>query len=187
MILLSVVHLEEEKLVMQNHLAIVILHNDPEALHKSVHLLVPLEVGGQGEIHLQHRTRDGLNVRAELDPRELMHELVNRLAHLGEANQLPNLLRGQVIVSLPRKILALYLDQNVLRNTLELSQRGLASPRATSRHFAHCQGFIREPRPPALENDLKDAPKDAPSRLRDVHHISHQCEAFELHAADVRL
>ena len=126
-------------------------------------------------------------MRAELEARKLVDKLVNRLAHLGEANQLTNLLRREVVVSLPRQILALNLDEDIVRNTLELTQRRLAAPRPPRRHLAQRQSLIRELRPTALENNLKDAPQDAPRRLRDVHHVSHEREAFELHAADVSL
>mmetsp|Transcript_11887 Transcript_11887/g.50962 ORF Transcript_11887/g.50962 Transcript_11887/m.50962 type:complete len:427 (-) Transcript_11887:2664-3944(-) len=172
---------------MQDVLAVVILDDDPEPLRVPVRLLVPLEVGGQRKVNLERRPRDGLHVRAQLDARELVHELVNRLAHLGETNQLANLLAGQVVVPLPRQVLAFHLGQDVRGDALELAQRRLRAPRAPRRHLAQRQRLIRERRPPPLEHNLEDTPQDAPGALSDVHHVRHQREPLELHPADVRL
>ena len=94
--------LEDEELVVQNRLAVVVLHEDPKGLHAAVQLVVPLEVRRDGEVHLKHGARDGLHRRRQLQPWELMHEAVDGLAHLGETNQLANLLAGEVVVALPR-------------------------------------------------------------------------------------
>ena len=54
----------------------------------TVHLGLELEVGRDGEIDAQHGARDGLHVRSELEPRELVDEAVDGLANLGEADEL---------------------------------------------------------------------------------------------------
>jgi hypothetical protein len=48
-------------------------------------------------------------VGAQLEARELVHQAVHRLAHLGEADELPNLLAVQVVPAVPRQVLALNL------------------------------------------------------------------------------
>ena len=44
-------------------------------------------------------------MRGELEPRELVDEAVDRLAHLGEADELADLLRLQVVEALPLEVL----------------------------------------------------------------------------------
>jgi len=44
-------------------------------------------------------------VRGELEARELVDEAVDRLAHLGEADELADLLRLQVVEALPLEVL----------------------------------------------------------------------------------
>ena len=53
-VLLGVDLLEQKEFVVKDHLAIVVLDDDPEALHVPVHLLVPLKVRGEGQVHLEH-------------------------------------------------------------------------------------------------------------------------------------
>ena len=59
-----------------------------EGLGVTVHLGLELEVRRDGELDAQHGARDGLHVRSELEPRELVDEAVDGLANLGEADEL---------------------------------------------------------------------------------------------------
>jgi len=63
----------------------------PAAPPHPAHL--PLEVGRDGEVHLEQAARDGLHVCAQLQPGELVHQLVQRLAVLGRADELAQLLQ----------------------------------------------------------------------------------------------
>jgi len=51
-------------------------------------LVVPLEVGGDGELHLQGGACDGLQVHRQVQLGELVDVLVDGLAHLRHADQL---------------------------------------------------------------------------------------------------
>ena len=73
----------------------------PQTHHTKPHLLVPLEVRGDGELHAQGAVGDGLDVRLELDLGQSVHVLVDALAQLGDADQLANLRGREVIESLP--------------------------------------------------------------------------------------
>ena len=43
--------LEKEEFMVENDFAVDVLDHDPEGLALPVHLLVPLEVGRQGQLH----------------------------------------------------------------------------------------------------------------------------------------
>ena len=57
--------------------------------------------------HLEDAARDGLHVGRQLEARELVDEAVQGLAHLGEADELADVLGGEVVPALPRQILLL--------------------------------------------------------------------------------
>ena len=226
-LVLGVRLLQQEVLVVQDVLAIAVLHQDPEGLHKAVHLLVPLKVWRDCQVHLhvmtwesgtgdcssaaihlntfrknntfsdtQHLRRlrgklqrqgiiqvslrlpmlmsrkasqhcqprpevgsmthrrgesawpdledgagDGLDVGAQLQARELVHEAVQGLAHLGQADELAQLLRAQVVVALPGQLLLLDALQDLLGDALELPQRRLHSVGSTFQRFATARGM----------------------------------------------
>ena len=75
---------EDEVLVVQDGLAVHVLHDHPERLGGAVDLLVPGEVGREGQLEPQHGARDGLHVALQLQTRQLVHRAVDGLAHLGE-------------------------------------------------------------------------------------------------------
>mmetsp|Transcript_42551 Transcript_42551/g.71012 ORF Transcript_42551/g.71012 Transcript_42551/m.71012 type:complete len:200 (-) Transcript_42551:3441-4040(-) len=187
MVLLGKVHLQDEVFVVQDLLAVVVLHKDPERLNKPVHLLVPLEIRRHREVHAKHAPGDGLHGGGELEPRELVHVAMDGLAHLREADELANLLRGQVVVALPRQVFLLYLLQDLGGNALELAERGLAPPHALVDHLAEAERLVRQLRPPALEHDLVQRPHEAARALRDVHHVRQQRQPVQLQVGDVRL
>ena len=54
-------------------------------------LLLPLEVGRDGELHPQRGPRNRLHVHGELQLGELVHVLVDSFAQLGHADQLADL------------------------------------------------------------------------------------------------
>lgn len=60
------------------HLAVRVLHQQPEGLHAAVHLVVPRKVGRDGEVDAQQAARERLHVRRQLQARELVHKLVLR-------------------------------------------------------------------------------------------------------------
>mmetsp|Transcript_16685 Transcript_16685/g.49879 ORF Transcript_16685/g.49879 Transcript_16685/m.49879 type:complete len:382 (-) Transcript_16685:3635-4780(-) len=159
-VVLRKVLLEQEQLVVQQELAVAVLHQNPERFHHVVHLLVPLEVGGDGEVDLQHGASDGLHVCRELQPRELVNQLVHRLAQLGRLDHLANLLAAQIVPPLPCQILSLHLLQDGDGNALELAERRLAAPQAVGGHLAQGQGLLRQARPPAAQADLEEAPHE---------------------------
>jgi len=152
-----------------------------------VHLGLELEVRRDGELDAQHGARDGLHVRSELEPRELVDEAVDGLANLGEADELADLLRLQVVEALPLEVLLLHLLDDVLRNAFELAQRRLAEPHALVDHLAHVEHAVGQPCPAVFEHDLVDTAHQPRRRLRDVDHIREQREAVELDLRDVGL
>ena len=164
-----------------------VLHEHVEGLCMAVDLRIELEVGGEGELDTEHGARDGLHVRLQLEARELMDEPVDHLAHFRKAHELADLLRLEIIESLPRKVFLLNLPDDVLRDALELAKRRLREPHAPIDHLAEVEHAIREGGPSALEHDLVQAAHQARSRLRHVHHIGEEGEALELELRDVRL
>jgi hypothetical protein len=80
--------LEHEELVVQHVLRVHVLDEHPEALGEAVHGLLELEVRRDGELDAQHGARDRQHVRGEVEPRELVHALVDVLTHLREADEL---------------------------------------------------------------------------------------------------
>ena len=114
-----------------------------------MYLLIPLKVRGDGELHLQcgpayihsssdtttahssssilhelldNSPGDWLDVDGKLQLGQLVDVLVDGLAHLGHADQLPNLAVAQVVEPVPGEVLLLYPANDVLRQLLELSQ-----------------------------------------------------------------
>eukprot|EP00755_Sulcionema_specki_P005500 Sspe_Gene.4862::Locus_1611_Transcript_1_1_Confidence_1.000_Length_6620::g.4862::m.4862 len=63
----------------------------------------------------------------------------------------------------------------------------MAEPHALLDHLGNGEAPVRQRRPPTLQHNLADGPHQPRSGLRDVHHVSHQCESVELQLADVRL
>ena len=155
-------------------LLVDILHQDVEWLGCAMNLWLELKVGSDGKLDAQDRPRDWLHVRRELEPWELMHEPMDHLAHLGEADELANLLRLQIVEALPREVLLLNLLDNILRDTLELPQWALREPHSPIDHLAEAQHTIGQARPTALQHDLVDAAHQATGRLRNVDHIRQQ-------------
>lgn len=54
----------------------------------TTYLVVPLEVGCDGELHFQRRASDGLQVDGQIQLRELMDVLVDRLPHFWHSDEL---------------------------------------------------------------------------------------------------
>mmetsp|Transcript_6109 Transcript_6109/g.13307 ORF Transcript_6109/g.13307 Transcript_6109/m.13307 type:complete len:274 (+) Transcript_6109:2928-3749(+) len=187
MVVLGELGLEQEELRVQNVLLVDVLDEYVEGLGRAVDLGLELEVGRDRELNAQDGARDGLHVRGKLEPRELVNEAVDRLAHLGEADQLANLLRLKVVEALPRKVLSLDLLDNVLGDALELAQRRLREPHAPVDHLAKVEDALGETRPPALQHDLVDATHQPRGALRDVRHVGEEREAVELELRDVGL
>mmetsp|Transcript_46130 Transcript_46130/g.103670 ORF Transcript_46130/g.103670 Transcript_46130/m.103670 type:complete len:222 (+) Transcript_46130:2760-3425(+) len=172
---------------MQNLLPIHVLDKNPEWLCSSVHLRVPLKVRCDGQLDHQARTCNRLHVGTQIQLGELVHQLVDGLAHLGESNQLANLCTGQVVVALPRKILLLNLPEDILCQALEVSQRSLASPHSLVDHLAPVQSPKRQRSPSSSQANLKDRAHDAPCRLLHIDHVGHQCETIQLQLRNVGL
>mmetsp|Transcript_111441 Transcript_111441/g.322178 ORF Transcript_111441/g.322178 Transcript_111441/m.322178 type:complete len:958 (-) Transcript_111441:1198-4071(-) len=186
-LLLGSTLLQHEHLLMQDLLAIHILNKDPERLCPPVHSRVPLEVWGDGQLHHEARSGDRLHVCAEIQLRELMHKLVDRLAHLLELDQLGDLGTRQIVVALPSEVLLLDLPKNVLGQALEMPERRLRSPHALVDHLAPVQRAQRQRRPTSAQADLEDRAHNSAGGLLDVHHIRQQRKAIELQFRDVRL
>ena len=71
---------------------------------------------------------DRLDVDGQLQLRQLVHVLVDGLAHLGHANQLPDLAVAQVIEPLPREVLLLDPTDDILWQLFELAERSHGQP-----------------------------------------------------------
>mmetsp|Transcript_58238 Transcript_58238/g.125947 ORF Transcript_58238/g.125947 Transcript_58238/m.125947 type:complete len:267 (-) Transcript_58238:3132-3932(-) len=187
MLLLCPSLLEDKHLLVQDLLPIHILHEDPEGLGPAVHSRIPLEIWCDRQLHHEAGARDGLNIGAQIKLGKLMDQLVDGLAHLGEANELTNLSTGQVIVALPGEVLLFHLTEDVLRNALEVPQWRLRSPHALIDHLAPIQSAQGECSPASSKADLKDGSHDAACRLLHVDHIREQGESFKLELGDVGL
>jgi hypothetical protein len=66
-ILFSVTLAEDELVVEENDLSVDIFNEDPERFRCAVDLLLPLEVGSDGELDSEKRSSDRLNVSRKLD------------------------------------------------------------------------------------------------------------------------
>ncbi len=78
--------------------------------------------------HLDDCARDGLHGCTELQARELMHQLVQGASHFWEVDQLPQLLRAQVVVALPSQVLLLNPVHNFLQQIRTGPQSLVLSP-----------------------------------------------------------
>mmetsp|Transcript_146031 Transcript_146031/g.364121 ORF Transcript_146031/g.364121 Transcript_146031/m.364121 type:complete len:308 (+) Transcript_146031:2311-3234(+) len=170
-LLLSPTLLQHEHLLVQDLLTIDVLHEDPEGLGAPVHLRVPLEVRRDGQLNHEAGPRDGLHVGTQIQLRELVDKLVDRLPHLRESDQLTDLGAGEVVVPLPGEVLLLHLPQDVLGETLEVAQRRLGAPHALVDHLAPVESPQRKGGPATAQADLKDGAHDPPCRLLHVHHV----------------
>mmetsp|Transcript_62196 Transcript_62196/g.148188 ORF Transcript_62196/g.148188 Transcript_62196/m.148188 type:complete len:1090 (-) Transcript_62196:715-3984(-) len=188
MLLLDVPPLQDEQLRVQDLLLVDVLDKDLEHLRRAVHLVVPLEVRGDGELELEDVARDRLHVRRQLQLRELVDELVDGLAHLGKADELADLLGRHVEEPLPlHHVLLLQLLHHLLGDLLELAQRHHRPPHALVHHLAEVEALERERGPPPPQHDLVQRTEQTPSRLGDVDHVGHQRESVQLQLRDVRL
>ena len=70
-------------------------------------LLVPLEVGRDGEFYAQRRSSDWLDVHGEVEFGDLMEVFVQHLAGLWHANQLAHFVRSQIEHALKGEVLLL--------------------------------------------------------------------------------
>ncbi len=97
----------------------------------------PLEIRSDGKFYLDDTPSDGLNVCFELKSGELMYELVNDLAHLGELDNLADLLRTHVVEVLPGKLfLLLNFAEYFFGNAVILPERGHRAPLPPLDHLA---------------------------------------------------
>lgn len=129
------------------NLRIHIFHQDPEGLRLAVHLVVPLEVGRDGQLHPQCGARDRLDVRGELEARELVNVAMERPAQFGSANQLAQFPGAQFAQPLPREGLLLELAHNLVGQLAELAQGRHALPHAAVHHLAEGEGLVHQLRP----------------------------------------
>mmetsp|Transcript_19882 Transcript_19882/g.59474 ORF Transcript_19882/g.59474 Transcript_19882/m.59474 type:complete len:1131 (-) Transcript_19882:1421-4813(-) len=186
-LLLRAALLQDEHLLVQNLLPVHVLDEDPEWLGAAVDAGIPLEIGGDRQLHHEARTRDRLHVSAQIELRELMHQLVDGLAHFREADQLANLSTGEVVIPLPREVLLLDFSQDVLGQALEVPQGRLRAPHALVDHLAPVQRAQSERRPTTAQTDLEDRAHDAARRLLHVNHVRQEGEAIKLQFGNVRL
>ena len=112
--------LQEEELVVQHDLRVDVLDEDPEPLAVAVDLVVPLEVGGEGEVDAEGGARDGLDVADEVELGELVDVLVDGAPQLGHADQLADLVGAEVVEAREGKVLLLDLLDDLGGDLLEL-------------------------------------------------------------------
>ena len=113
-------------------------------LRLSMYLVIPLEVRCDGEFNTQRLASDRLNMNGQIEFRQLVDVLMQRLAVLWDADQLSDLVLVEVVESLPRDVLLLELSQDVLRDLLELTQRRHRLPPApnTDKHRCRQLNFL---------------------------------------------
>lgn len=112
---LGILGFEQEVLVVEDHLAVHVLNQDPERLGRPVNLraenlkcqeaerqtvhvwsivglstdlVIPLEVRRDGELHFQSRAGDGLQMDGQVQFGELVDVFVDRLPHFRHSDQL---------------------------------------------------------------------------------------------------
>lgn len=82
--------------LVQNVLLVDVFDQDVEWFRRAVHSRIELEVGRDRQLDAQHGARNGLDMGREVEARKLVHEAVDRFAHLWEAHEFADLLPGQV-------------------------------------------------------------------------------------------
>jgi hypothetical protein len=87
-ILLGIALTEHELVVEEDDFAVDVLNDDPERFRATVHLLVPLEVGGDGELDAEEGAGDGLDVSLKLEFGELVDQAVDETTSLRLTNEL---------------------------------------------------------------------------------------------------
>ena len=155
-----------ERLVVQDPLAVDVLDDHVEDLGVVVDLGLELEVGRDDDLDVEQAARHGADVRGELDARDLVHEAVERLAHLRELHELRQVARLQVVVPVPRDLLLLELPRDRLRHPPELPEGALRRPEPPLDHLAQRQGLVRRRRPAALERHLEERAAEPRGRWR---------------------
>mmetsp|Transcript_117329 Transcript_117329/g.373812 ORF Transcript_117329/g.373812 Transcript_117329/m.373812 type:complete len:986 (+) Transcript_117329:1016-3973(+) len=179
--------LQHEHLLVEDLLTVHILDEDPEGLGTAVHTRIPLEIWSDGELDHQARAGDRLHVGTQVQLRELMDKLMDSLTHLREADQLADLGTREIVVALPGEVLLLDLPQDVLGQTLEVTEGRLGAPHALVDHLAPVEGAQRQGGPTTAQADLEDRAHDAACRLLDVDHVRQEGETVQLELRDVRL
>ena len=176
-----------ERLVVQDPLAVDVLDDHVEDLGVVVDLGLELEVGRDDDLDVEQAARHGADVRGELDARDLVHEAVERLAHLRELHELRQVARLQVVVPVPRDLLLLELPRDRLRHPPELPEGALRRPEPPLDHLAQRQGLVRRRRPAALERHLEERAAEPRGRLAHERHVGDEREALEAQVRDVGL
>mmetsp|Transcript_113777 Transcript_113777/g.326945 ORF Transcript_113777/g.326945 Transcript_113777/m.326945 type:complete len:596 (+) Transcript_113777:2084-3871(+) len=186
-LLLGPALLQHEHFLVQDLLTVDILDENPERLGSPMDARIPLEIGGDRQLHHEAGARDGLHVCAQIQLGKLVDQLVDGLAHLGEPDQFADLRTGQIVVTLPSEVFLLHLSENVFGEALEMAERRLRAPHALVDHLAPIQSAQGEGRPTSAKADLEDGPHDAARGLLHVDHVRQQREAVELELGNVGL
>lgn len=128
-----------------------------------MYLGLPLEIRSDGEFDFDDTSGDGLNVCLEFESRELMHEFVDDLAHLGELDDFSDLLRTHVIEVLPGELfLLLDLPENLLGDPVILSQGSHGTPLSPLDHLARVQQSLTQLGPLSLHRYFEETPEYSP-------------------------
>lgn len=183
---------QEELISDEDDLSVDVLDRDVEELRRAVEVVVPLEVGRDGQVNLEERPGERQDVSLEVELGEAVDESVDELADVSvsdllHADELAELGGRQVEISVPGELLALGSSDELGGDTLELSKRRHGTPHPSLDHLAHLERGPRRDGPVASQADLEDGPKDSTGRLVDVDHVGQQGVALELELRDVRL
>jgi hypothetical protein len=101
-----------------------------------------------------------------------MDKLVDDLAHLGELDDLSDLLGAHLIEVGPCELfLLLDFPQDLLRDAMVLTKGRHRCPLSPLHHLADVEEVLTHLRPPPLDAYLKETPKDATSTLSHINHV----------------
>ena len=114
--------LQIEILMMIDVIVAGILDPDPERLGQSVELVVPAKLGRERDLDTEHRARDRMQRRLDLNRRQIRHALFHSIAHFGMPQKHTDLLGVHFAQLIQREILVLDLGEDLEgKVVLELS------------------------------------------------------------------
>ena len=171
---------ENEELRIEDHLPVDASDDYPERLRVSMNALVPFEISLDGEFNLKTGSRDRLEVCIKLKPWELMDLSMQCLPQFRVVDQLADLGWRHVIEVIPGKLLLLLNPpEDLLWDSMELSQGRHALPLTLVNHLADAERLDCDFRPAALEENLEETTHNPARGLGYIGHVRVQRETFQ--------
>mmetsp|Transcript_17116 Transcript_17116/g.51224 ORF Transcript_17116/g.51224 Transcript_17116/m.51224 type:complete len:220 (+) Transcript_17116:1426-2085(+) len=159
-------------------LGVAVLHPEVPPQRAPVGTVVPHELGGDLQLHPQHRPGDGVQLGLQGEAGEGVHQSPDAVPRRGVAQQGPDLAGAHVLQLVQLHPAVLQLRQQLRRQRVaELAQRVLVAPQPLLKSLAEAQCQLSSGAPPATQADLEHRARNARRIGRHVHHVRSQREA----------